>query len=154
MNSKLELIDDLIYLIGKQYLTFGLPKIDGFETSTRFIFNPIIINGVLTAFCIKIFLCSLIRKKDILKLLADFTYDWDFSFYLNSFIYSIVILAFLIQLIIYSNFKSEKILKIISIEFQTKVVKQNNLKFFKRIKRMIVFWEYLLTYSMVCFQLY
>ena len=47
MNNKLEIIEDLIYLIGKHNLRIGLPNINGFTSDKRFIFKPLLVNTVL-----------------------------------------------------------------------------------------------------------
>ena len=107
MEYKLELIEGLIYLIGKQYLTFGLPKIDGFGNEYRFIFNPILVNIVYYIMLFKHIICALVRDKRISKLLADFTYNWEFSFQWNSFVTSVMLLGLFIQFVMYFNFKSK-----------------------------------------------
>ena len=136
MDSRLELVEDYIYLIGKEYLTFGLPKIDGFN-DFGIIHNRILVNLILIIFLIKHILLVLINEQYFAKLLADPSYNWTFSIQFNTYLYFSDILGFLIQFVIYSNFKNKATLKIIANEFRTRKVKQDHLESFKNSENLL-----------------
>ena len=79
MNNKLEFIESLIHLIVKHKLSFGLPNVNGFESDKRFIFNPLLVNGVLVLLLFRDFTNILLRNELMSKLLCDFSQNWDFN---------------------------------------------------------------------------
>ena len=149
MISKLELIEDLIYLIGKQYLMFGLPKVNEFMNYNRVIFKPVIVNTILIIMIIKNMLNILFKNTILSNIFVDFSKDWDFGIQWKLFENIVIISGLIIQFIVYSNFKNNQISKIILLEFKNKRLIKLNLNSFKIFK--LVFNSSLIFFSFLYF---
>ena len=98
MDISLELIQNLIYLINKNYIRIGLPNANGFESDKRFIFKPILVNSILIIFFLKCISNLFIENLYISQIMADYSHDWDFGIQWKIFETSTAGFTLLIQL--------------------------------------------------------
>ena len=106
MSYNLELIEGLINLIEKQKIRIGLPNVNGFASDKRFIFKPILVNTILILSLFKCISDLFIEDKYISKIMANYSYDWDFGIQWN--LNEIFSISFVLSthIISYRNYKS------------------------------------------------
>ena len=140
MDTKLELIESLIYLIGNQKLRIDLSNVinNRFANHKKYIFNPFFIKCII--FILIIFANILIlNNRDLYysKLMCDFSYNWDFGIQYKIISIYGMILVLMIEINNYFNYKNMRISKIISNDLQTIRYKPRYLSQFKKINKLI-----------------
>ena len=124
----LNLIENLIYLIVKNYWRIGLTNDKGF------IFKPIIILFVLILLIFKNIVSFINNDYYFSKIMADYTHDWEFGIQWKICEILWASRELLIQLITYYDIKSNGNSKLITIELIERKIDQKSIQIYKRIE--------------------
>ena len=118
MDNKLELIESLIYLIGRQNLRIGLQNVNAFQSDKRFIFKPLVVNSILIIMIFRDIIMIYNKDQYFSKLLSDFSYNWDFGIQWKILESSIFIWTGITVINNYYNYKNLTISQIISTDLK------------------------------------
>ena len=119
MDEKLKLIKYLNYLLSNLKYRINLLNIIDSNKNKHLMFNKDIVNSIFIIILLKNILAFYVKNRYISRIIADFSYNWNFSTQWRLFEITVFIFTILVELLSYFNHNNKKILKIIAIELQT-----------------------------------